>query len=286
MSTSQEKWDYVIERESAGRFYNLKELISYRDLIILFVKRDFVSLYKQTVLGPLWVILQPVLTTVVFIIVFDKIAKIETGVPSVLFYLIGILVWTYFADCVTKTSETFVSNQNIFGKVYFPRLAVPVSIVLTNLIKLFIQFLLFLAIYIYFIAAGGSTALQVNAFVFLLPFVIVIMALLGMGTGLIIAALTTKYKDLRFLIQFAIQLGMYITPVVYPLNSIGEEHRWILQLNPMAGIVETFKLAFFGEQHAVFSWLNLAYCFGFALLTLLLGVRVFRKVERTFMDTI
>ncbi|MBK6526929.1 MAG: ABC transporter permease [Crocinitomicaceae bacterium] len=255
MAESSEEWDYIIEPESSRRFYNLTELFKYWDLIRLFVKRDFISLYKQTILGPIWVVLQPVLTTVVFTIVFGKIAQIETGVPSVLFYLLGIAVWTYYADCVTKTSETFIQNQNIFGKVYFPRMVVPISIVLTNLIKFSIQFLLFIAVYSWLIIfVPNAVNFHISPYILLFPFLILALALLGLGTGLIIASLTTRYRDLRFLIQFGVQLGMYITPVVYPLNKVSLDYQWILMLNPMAGILESFKIAMFGSDFAVFNW--------------------------------
>lgn len=279
-------WDYVIESQSEARFYDLTELKNYKDLILLFVKRDFVSLYKQTVLGPIWVVIQPVLTTLIFTVVFGRIAHIETGVPSVLFFLIGVVVWTYFADCVTKTSETFIQNQNIFGKVYFPRLAVPISIIITNLIKFFVHLVVFLAVYAYYYGFGTRVTFGPTTYMALLPLAVILLAMLGLGTGVLIAAMTTKYKDLRFLIQFAIQLGLYITPVVYPLNAVEEKYQWILLSNPVAGILEIFKLGFFGPEYAVFSWLQLLYCVVASIVVLALGILVFRRTERTFMDSI
>ena len=258
---------------------------------MLFVKRDFISLYKQTVLGPLWVVIQPILTTITFFIVFTKIASIGTGgVPPILFYMLGVTVWTYFSDCVIKTSDTFITNQNIFGKVYFPRLVVPLSLVITNLIKFGIQFLLFLLVYLYFALFTGGEA-DPNAWslswqLALIPVLLFAMAFLGLGVGLIISALTTKYRDLRFLIQFGIQLAMYGTPVVWPLSGIPEEHQWKLAINPMTGVVETFKVAFFGADFAVFNWAYLGYSFGFSFIILLIGMRLFAKVEKSFMDTI
>jgi len=279
------EWDIEITDDSKQPIVNLKEIFRYKDLLFLFVRRDFVSLYKQTILGPIWVIIQPVLTTITFTIVFNKIANIDTVVPPVLFYLIGITVWNYFADNVTKTSETFVANQSIFGKVYFPRLIVPLSIVVTNMFKFFIQLLLFLIVYLYFVVSTDEN-FAVSWHLVLIPVLIFIMAALGLGIGLIIAALTTKYRDLRFLIQFGITLVMYATPIVYPLSMISEEYRWVLVLNPMTSIVETFKVGFFGAEFGIFEWNYLGYSCIFSLLTLALGIRLFGKMERSFMDTI
>ncbi len=286
-------WDLIIKPKGKGSAFDLRELLRYKDLLLLFVKRDFISLYKQTVLGPIWVVIQPILTTITFFIVFTKIAAIGTmNAEPILFYMCGITVWTYFADCVVKTSDTFIINQNIFGKVYFPRLIVPLSIILTNLIKFGIQFFLFLAIYFFYMSTSGLQAdpngisISPSWQVALIPFLLLIMAMLGLGVGLIISALTTKYRDLRFLIQFGIQLAMYATPVVWPLKLINQEHHWKLILNPMASIVETFKAAFFGTEAAVFNWMHLAYSAGFALLVLIIGVRLFSRIEKSFMDTI
>src|SRR5690606_27334396 len=196
---------------------------------------------------------QPILTTITFSIVFFRIANIGTGVHPVLFYMIGVTTWAYFADCVVKTSETFIANQNIFGKVYFPRLVTPISIVITNLIKFAIQFGLFLLVYIYF-TFFTDDPIQIHWTIVLLPVLILNMAILGLGIGLFIASMTTKYRDLKFLIQFGIQLAMYATPVVYPLSTIGEKYRWVLQLNPMTSIIETFKSAFFGAEFGIFNW--------------------------------
>lgn len=281
----REDWDIVIEPRTSKARFDWRELVRYKDLISLFVKRDFISLYKQTILGPLWVVIQPILTTITFSIVFFKIAQIDTGVHPILFYMIGVTTWTYFADCVTKTSETFIANQNIFGKVYFPRLVTPLSIVITNLIKFGIQFGLFLLIYAYFVVIIGQDV-TLNWQLVLIPVLILKMALLGLGVGLIIASLTIKYRDLRFLIQFGIQLAMYATPVVYPLSKIGKEYQWILQLNPMTSIIETFKTGFFGPDFGVFEWSYFAYSFAVTLLIFFFGVYLFNRVERTFMDNI
>lgn len=283
-----ENWDLKIEASSAKRGLNLRELLSYKDLMLLFVKRDFISLYKQTVLGPLWVVIQPILTTITFYIVFSRIASIGTmGTPPILYYMVAVITWTYFADCVVKTSDTFIVNQNIFGKVYFPRLIVPFSIVITNVIKFGIQFVLFLGIYFFYeIFIPKEVDYMLSWQLILIPLLLVILAVFGLGVGLIISALTTKYRDLRFLIQFGIQLAMFATPVVWPLGTIDPQHQWKLLLNPMAGIIETFKAGFFGDAFAVFEWWALGYSAGFAFIVLFIGMRLFTRIERSFMDTI
>lgn len=278
-------WDIIIKPESQKKVFDLGELRRYRDLITLFVKRDFISLYKQTILGPLWVIIQPILTTITFYIVFSRIARIETGIDPLLFYIIGVTTWTYFADCVLKTSETFIANQNIFGKVYFPRIITPISIVLTNLIKFGIQFALFLAFYFYFYFFTNSP-LDPNINLLWMPLMILAMAAFGLGVGLIIASMTVKYRDLRFLIQFGIQLAMYVTPVVYPLNGLNAENRWILQLNPMTNIIEVFKAGFFGTDYGIVDVPFIAYSIVLIILILFVGMKSFSRVERTFMDSI
>jgi lipopolysaccharide transport system permease protein len=289
-NTIEKKWDLVIQGDKPTKGLNFKELIRYKDLLLLFVKRDFISLYKQTILGPLWVVIQPILTTITFFIVFTKIAAVGTGgVPPILFYMLGVTVWTYLADCVIKTSDTFIVNQNMFSKVYFPRLIVPFSIVTTNLIKFAIQFALFLLVLTYFILFDDDAQVATWGFsihLLWLPYLIVLMGLLGLGTGLIISALTTKYRDLRFLIQFGVQLAMYATPVVWPLKGIDEQHHWKVFLNPMTSIIETFKVAFFGKDFAVLSFEAIAYSSIFSIIVLIIGVRLFSRVEKSFMDTI
>lgn len=283
------KWDLIIEPNQKSNGINFKELNHYKDLIFMFVKRDFISLYKQTILGPLWVIIQPILTTITFTIVFGKIAQINTGdgVPQVLFYMLGVTTWAYFAECVTKTSETFTTNQNIFGKVYFPRLVVPISIIISNLIKFSIQFLLFLILYFYFLFFKDFS-FKPNLILLLSPVLLVTMATLSLGIGLFISSLTTKYRDLKFLIQFGIQLAMYATPIVYPLNSLGisDKYKFILQLNPMTNIIEGFKTGFYGYENGVFNWGWLAYSILFSIITLYFGSRIFNKIEKSFVDTI
>jgi lipopolysaccharide transport system permease protein len=271
-------------RPKTGWFdLHLADLVRYRDLVMLFVRRDFVSQYKQTVLGPLWFIIQPLLTTLTFTVIFGNLAQLSTdGLPKVLFYLSGVTAWSYFADCLTKTSETFNANSAIFGKVYFPRLAVPVSIVISNLIRFGIQLGLFLGFYVYFLARG--TAIHATQALWLLPLLILLMAALGLGGGIIVSSMTTRYRDLRFLVQFGVQLLMYSTPVIYPLSKIPEHYRWIMLANPMTSIIETFRYAFLGT--GVFSWMNLGYTAGCAAALLAAGVLLFNHVEKTFMDTV
>jgi lipopolysaccharide transport system permease protein len=284
--TTQE-WDLTILPSSEKKkTFNFSELKNYKDLLFLFVKRDFISLYKQTILGPLWVIIQPILTTATFYIVFTKIATIGTGgIPPILFYLIGVTSWTYFADCVSKTAETFIANQNIFGKVYFPRLIVPLSLVITNLIKFGVQIVLFIAVYFSFLIFT-EFEVGISWQISLIPLLIVIMAMLGLGVGLIISALTTKYRDLRFLISFGIQLVMYGTPVVWPLSNIPEEHQWKLMLNPMTSIIESFKVGIFGEDFGTFNVIGLLYSLTFGVIVLIVGFKMFTRIEKSFMDTI
>ena len=261
----------------------LGELWHARDLIMLFVRRDFVSVYKQTILGPLWFIIQPLLTTVVFTFIFGGIAKLPTdGLPPFLFYMSGTVIWSYFSTCLTKTSDTFITNTNLFGKVYFPRLAVPVSILISTLIAFGIQFLFFLGFMGYF--ALGGAALHPNWWILFTPVLLLLMAGLGLGFGIIISSLTTKYRDLRFLVQFGVQLLMYATPVVFTMSSIPERFRWIVLANPMTPIVEIFRYAFLGA--GTVNLPDLAYSFGFMLVALVIGVLLFNRVEATFMDTV
>ena len=261
----------------------LGELWHARDLIMLFVRRDFVSVYKQTILGPLWFLIQPLLTTVVFTFIFGGVAKLPTdGLPPFLFYMSGTVIWSYFSTCLTKTSDTFISNTNLFGKVYFPRLAVPVSILISTLIAFGIQFVFFLGFMGYF--ALGGAALHPNWWILFTPALLLLMAGLGLGFGIIISSLTTKYRDLRFLVQFGVQLLMYATPVVFTMSSIPQRFRWIVLANPMTPIVEIFRYAFLGAGTVNFP--DLAYSFGFMLIALAIGVLLFNRVEATFMDTV
>ena len=276
------EWDEIIKPKKHLFDLNLKELFSHKDLIILLVKRDFIALYKQTILGPLWYFIQPLLTTLMFMFVFNRVADISTGtIPPILFYLSGLLPWNYFAQNVTNTSNTFINNAHIFGKVYFPRLTVPVSIVISGLISFSIQFILFIIIYIiYFFQIQLHLTFQL----FFIPILLLITACLSLGFGILISALTTKYKDLRFLIQFGIQLLMYATPVIYPINNISKNYQFFIMLNPMTPVIEAFRFCFFGE--GVFQWLFILYSAIFSIFVLVLGIVTFNKVERTFMDTV
>ncbi|MBO4874570.1 MAG: ABC transporter permease [Bacteroidales bacterium] len=263
--------------------FNFKELYAYKDLIAMYVKRDIVTMYKQTILGPLWFVIQPILTTVMFMFVFGNLAGISTdGIPGPLFYFSGIILWNYFSTCLNATSHTFTSNQNVFGKVYFPRLVVPISVTISNLVKFFIQFGIFLIIYIVYAFKGAGVA--PNWYAFLFPLLVVMSAGLALGFGIIFSSMTTKYRDLTFLLQFGVQLWMYATPVIYPLSTMPADKQWIFQLNPMTSIIETFKYGAIGQ--GTFSWLWLAYSFGFMLLMLFMGIMIFNKVEKDFMDTV
>ncbi|OQB29177.1 MAG: Teichoic acid translocation permease protein TagG [Bacteroidetes bacterium ADurb.Bin174] len=263
---------------------DFKELWQYRDLFSMFIKRDIVTQYKQTILGPAWYFVQPILTTIMYMVVFGGIAKISTdGLPQPLFYLSGIVLWQYFSDCLNKTSSTFTANQHIFGKVYFPRLIVPLSTVTSNLVRMGIQFILFLAVYIYYVIIG--VAVQPNVYACLFPVLIVMLAGLSLGFGIIISSMTTKYRDLTILFTFIVQLWMYATPVIYPLSTItNEKLRLAMLLNPLTSIFEAFKYGMLGVGE--FSWGSLAYSFVFTVVLLGIGVVVFNKVQRSFMDTV
>lgn len=279
-----DNWSMVIEAQRGLLDLRLGELWRYRDLVMLFVRRDFVSIYKQTILGPLWYLIQPLMTTITFTVIFGGIASLPTdGLPQFLFYMSGTVVWSYFAGCLTKTSETFVQNANLFGKVYFPRLAVPISILISNLITFLIQFGMFLVFVIYFLLRG--TPIQFNwLWIALSPILILMMAGLGLGFGIIISSLTTKYRDLRFLVTFGVSLLMYATPVIYPVSSIPARFQWIILANPMTPIVEAFRYAFLGA--GTVDVYHLLYSFGFMLAVVILGSIIFNRVEQTFMDTV
>ena len=261
----------------------LGELWDYRDLVILFVRRDFVSVYKQTILGPIWYLIQPLLTTIVFTVIFGRLAGLPTdGLPPFLFYLSGIVIWTYFADCLNKTSLTFVSNASLFGKVYFPRLAVPVSLVISSLVQFGVQFLLFLVFMLYFWIRGSL--IEPNWWVLLTPLLLLLMASMGLGFGIIISALTTRYRDLRFLVSFGVQLWMYATPVIYPASAVPEPLQPIIELNPLTPVVESFRYAYLGS--GTVSPSSLLYSIACTVLVLLAGLLLFNRVEATFMDTV
>ena len=262
----------------------LAELWAYRDLVYMYIKRDIVTFYKQTVLGPLWFIIQPVLTTIMFMFVFGNLAGISTdGIPQPLFYFSGIILWNYFADCLTRNSKVFVENQQVFGKVYFPRLVVPLSVTISNLVRFGIQFGIFLIIYGWYYFSGDA-GVTLNTHALLLPVLILLVAGLSLGFGIIFSSMTTKYRDLTFLLTFAVQLWMYITPVIYPLSTIPQDKQWLILLNPMTSVIETFKYGMIGQ--GVFDWLHLGYSAIFMVILLLVGIIVFNKVEKGFMDTV
>lgn len=262
---------------------DFKEIWQYRDLLSLFVKRDIITQYKQTILGPAWFFIQPAITTIMYMVVFGGIARIPTdGLPQPMFYLAGIVCWQYFADSLNKTATTFTANQGIFGKVYFPRLIVPLSIVSSGLLRMGIQFILFVLVYLYFLYTGVEVA--PNIYALLIPLLIIMLAGLALGFGIIISSMTTKYRDLSILFTFIVQLWMYATPIIYPLSTMSPNKQWIMALNPVTSIVETFK---YGTMSVgTFSWTYLGYSFGFMIVFLAIGIVVFNKVQRSFMDTV
>ena len=281
---TNEHWDQVIQPHAKLMDLNLKEVWRYRDLLLLFVKRDFTAQYKQTILGPLWHFIQPVFTTIVFLLVFGKIANIPTdGIHPVLFYMSGITIWNYFSACLNATSNTFVANAGIFGKVYFPRLVIPLSTVLSNMVKFGIQFLLLLAAMVWFGFKDQQFHFGISWL--LIPLLVLMMAGLGLGLGIIISSLTTKYRDFTVLIGFAVQLLMYATPVAYPLSFLkGKSYAAWIAWNPLTPIVEAFRYALFGT--GTVDSFGLLFSGGFIVIVLFFGMLVFSKVERTFMDTV
>lgn len=277
------RWTKVIRPVSGWFDIHLGELWRYRDLIMLFVRRDFVAIYKQTILGPLWYLIQPVMTTLIFTVIFSIVAKISTdGLPPVMFYLSGVVAWRYFADCLQKTSNTFVGNTHLFGKVYFPRLTVPLSVVISNLIAFAIQLVLFACFWIYFYAKG--TAIQLQFAALLLPLLILQMAALGLGCGILVSSLTTKYRDLTQLVGFGVQLWMYATPVVYPSSIVPEKYQWLMALNPMAPIIESFRYAYLGVGTVDIG--SIVTSGVMTLVLLFVGVVLFSRIEKSFMDTV
>ncbi len=280
-----EDWDLIIRPKAALLELNLKEVWRYRDLLWLFVKRDFTAQYKQTILGPLWHIIQPLLTTAMFLFIFGRIARIPTdGVPAVLFYMSGITIWNYFSACFNGTSGTFAANAGIFGKVYFPRLVTPLSVIVSNMVKLGIQLLLLFAIMAWYYFVKGYP-LQITASVLLLPVLLLMVAMLGLGAGIITSSLTTKYRDFGVLIGFGLQLLMYATPVVYPMSYLANSrYKIFIEANPLTAIVETFKYALF--HTGTLNWNGLLYSAVFTTAVLFAGLVIFSKVEKTFMDTV
>jgi len=282
-STSSQNWDIVITPVKGWMNLNLREIFRYKDLILLFVKRDFVIFYKQTILGPLWYIIQPLFNTLVFTLIFGKIAKIPTdGVPPFIFYLSGTIVWAYFSSCLNQTGQTFLSNAQIFGKVYFPRITVPISIALTAVFQFAIQFMIFLGFLIYMIWGGLDIDININ--VLMLPLIVLHMAILSIGVGLIISAVTTKYRDLSFVMGFFIQLWMYMTPIVYPLSAVPEKYKFLILCNPMTAVIESFRSIFLVSSS--FTINNLLLSIVITIVVFFFGMIIFNRNEKTFMDTI
>ena len=281
-NTTVKQWDSVIESRHSLFDINLKELWHYRDLLVLFVRRDFVTVYKQTILGPLWFFIQPLLTTITFTIIFGNVAQLSTdGAPKVVFYMAGITLWGYFSTCLTTVSGVFNANAGIFGKVYFPRLIMPLTIVISNLMKFGVQFLLFVCFVGYFTL---QNQIHPNSWILLTPLIIVLMALISMGIGLILSSMTTKYKDLNQLIGFGVQLFMYATPVIYPSSSVPQNYQWVVELNPLVGLFDYMRYAYLGVGE--FTILDLVYPSLFSIVILAIGVLVFNKTQKTFMDTV
>ena len=280
----ERKWKEVITPKNNIWSLNLHEIWEYRDLLVIWMRRDILSIYKQTILGPIWFVLQPILTTITYVFIFSRIAKLSTvGLPPIIFYLSGIIMWSYFAECITKTATFFKDSTPIFSKVYFPRLIIPLSLVLTNLVKFGIQFLLFIAVYVFYLFTTDS--LQPNLYLLLIPVLIILIAGLGLGSGMIISSLTTRYKDFVHLITFGVQLLMFTSPVFFPVSDLTDSvYKKIILANPMSGIIEAFRYGFTGTGY--FSWNLLAYDAGCMIFLLVAGILIFNMVEKDFVDTI
>tara|TARA_R110002073_G_scaffold128999_1_gene274966 strand:+ start:16432 stop:17286 length:855 start_codon:yes stop_codon:yes gene_type:complete len=281
-----DKWLFEITPKTSLLKFNLKEVWRYRDLLMLFVKRDVITLYKQTILGPLWYLIQPLFTSVIFTIIFNKVAGIGTGgIPPFLFMLSGVTTWNYFKECFTATSDTFKKNEQIFGKVYFPRVIMPLSIVISNLLKFGIQFGILVAFYIYYLAIGEE--ISPSIYVLFYPFVIVCMGILGLGLGMIVSSMVTKYRDLSFLVAFGVQLLMYVSAVMYSISEIGDSigrYSWIIEFNPLAILIETSRFMLLGE--GVINVNQIILTGVISLIVLIFGTLIFNKTEKSFIDTI
>lgn len=284
MNNTEQTWTTVIKPHSKLWEIDFKEIWRYKDLWAMYIKRDITTMYKQTILGPLWFLIQPAITTIMYMVVFGGIAGIPTdGIPQPLFYLAGICIWQYFADCLNKTSATFLSNAGVFGKVYFPRIIAPMASVTSNLVKFGVQLFLFLIVYIYFVIQG--TNVHPNITILLFPVLVFMLAGFGLGFGMIVSSLTTKYRDLTILFSFIVQLWMYGTPVIYPLSTITNEKLLLaMKLNPITAIVETFKYSTLGA--GTFSWYLLGYSFLFMVVVFFIGLVMFNREQRSFMDTV
>lgn len=286
MINDTEKWDIEIKPKGGNFELNLKEVWAYRDLLMLYVRRDIVTMYKQTIMGPLWFLIQPLMTTIMYMFVFGGIAGISTdGLPQPLFYMAGILSWQYFGECLGRASGTFSANAGVFSKVYFPRLVVPYSGLISSLVKLGIQLLMFTAIYIYYVYNG--THIAPSSFIVMLPILIIMLAGLGMGFGIIISSMTTKYRDLAIFFGFITQLWMYATPIIYPLSVVKEklaEYAWVAEINPLTPVVEAMRYALMGT--GTFTWGTLSYSFAFMIVVMVIGSWMFNKIERKFIDVV
>lgn len=281
---NKDHWTYIIKARTGWFDIKLSEIWSYRELVSIFVKRDFSTAYKQTILGPFWHLLQPLVSSLIFSFVFSYIGRIPHGeIPAVLFYLSGIVPFSYFSDCINRTSSTFTSNAGLFGKVYFPRLAAPLAVVISNLIKFAIQLSLFLIIWIFFFLKTGSI-IHPNLFVLFIPILLLIMALLGLGMGLIVSSMTIRYRDLANLLGFGVQFLMYMSPVILPVSIWPEKVQWIVYANPLTPIIDTFRYSFLGIGS--FSGLHLLYSFFISFIVFFSGIMIFNKVEKTFIDSI
>ncbi|MAB47542.1 MAG: ABC transporter permease [Flavobacteriaceae bacterium] len=290
MKTAEESWLYTISSKKKLIDFNFKEIWRYRDLLVLFVKRDIITVYKQTVLGPLWYLIQPLFTSLIFTLIFNNLANIPTGngVPNFLFNLAGVTLWNYFKECLVGTSDTFKKNENIFGKVYFPRVIMPMSVVFSNLLKFGIQLLIFIAFYIYYMwFSHKDYSLTVQPNILMFPVLVIFMALLGLGFGMIISSMTTKYRDLSFLVQFGVQLLMYGSAVMYPMSYFKiklPDYYWLIEWNPIAVLVEAFRTIVLGLGDLDYN--KLIYAAIISIVTFLVGLIIFNKTEKSFIDTI
>lgn len=286
MTAKEEHWDIIIKPKGSKFQLNFKEVWEYRDLLMLYVRRDIVTMYKQTIMGPLWYLIQPLMATFMYMIVFGGIAGISTdGLPQALFYLSGIIGWQYFAECLGRASITFSANADVFSKVYFPRLVVPYAGLLSSFVKVFMQFILFVGIYIYYYANGAD--ITPTNYIYLLPLLFIMLALLGMGFGIIISSMTIKYRDLSMFFGFIVQLWMYGTPIIYPLSTVKEklaDYAWIAELNPLTSVIETMRYALMGK--GIVSIEGLAYSFVVMIVVLIVGAWIFNSVERRFVDVV
>jgi lipopolysaccharide transport system permease protein len=283
MAKDNEGFDLVVTPKKHLFDVNLYDIIRYRDLLMMFVKRDIITIYKQTLLGPIWFFIQPIMTMLIYVVIFGRVAGISTdGLPKPLFYLSGIILWNYFQECFTKTADTFILNSGIFGKVYFPRLIIPMSIVISSLLKFMIQSGMFIILYLFYAYKFGG--FEINNTAFLIPVYVILMAGLSLGFGIIFTSLTTKYRDLKFLLQFGIQLMMYASPVIYPMGTVDGKIATVLWYNPVTHIIEAFRYSVFGQGQ--FSWQGLGYSALVMIVLLFVGTVIFNKTEQNFMDTV